>query len=176
MSSVLYYVIYSCAVIYYGFGLNRAYEVSRKPRKILNNAAKMFISVGIISSLTYLITTHLLVPYNLAGVYPFVAVLLFSTLSIFSETIVRITTKNSFVEYSVCVLSILLGVNESSSVFGCIGVSCLCIVSFLVLSLMISIVRQRVEGKTTLLVVSIAVIMLLTLTWNISWLSRGVIE
>lgn len=176
-----YYLIYASALLIYGIGINRSVLLSSSPRHMLRGCLKMLLSVSASSSLTYLIVMNLLHPVRLTELYPFVAVLVYAVISIFIESVIRITSKKSATEYTVSVLAILLGVNESISLLDCVVNSCFCVLSCFMFLPVLYAVRKRTEvfrpkeDKKTdfLLLLSIAVIMIILLVWNVSWLNQG---
>lgn len=157
----------------YGIGMNRTLPLSRHPRRIISNFLKMLVTITISSVLTYLITDYILIPSKLAELYPFVAVIIFSILSIFIESVVRVATKKSTTEYAVSILAILLSVNESCSVLDCFIIAILCELSFFIFFFILYAVRKRIEKKPFLVIISISVILLILLSWNVSWIHKG---
>lgn len=181
ISNFFYYVLYASAVLVYGIGINRTVIRSNSSKKIIRDCVKMLVSVVASASLTYVITVHLLVEVNATELYPFVAVIVFSVISIFIEAVIRITAKKSAAEYSVSILSVLIGVNESLSLFECVINTSFCVLSFfLVLPIFYSI-RCRIDvsnpngklRKVSLLIVSIAAVMIALFVFNASWLNQG---
>ena len=124
---LFYYTFFTSVVFVYGLGINRAMTISEHPRKLFNGALKMFISVSSSTAISYLVASEVLIPVRLSEVYPLVAVLVFATISIFIESVVRITTKKSTAEYTASILSVLLGVAEGTSVLEAVLISCFCV-------------------------------------------------
>ncbi len=176
-----YYLFFGSALFVYGIGINRSVLVSREPERLALDAVKLFLSVTGTALLTYLITVRLLVPVRIGEVYPFVAVLIFAVISVFIESIVRITINSSLAEYTVSILCILLAVNESSSLLECLLNSVLCIASYYLSIPVLFAMRKRIElsnpsddfQNMSLLFFSIAVILVIFLSWNVSWLNLG---
>ncbi len=174
-----FYALYSSAVLVYGIGLNRAVLMSKKPRFLIWDCIKMLIAVSSSVSLSYIIVSKCLCNVGLAELYPFVAVLIFSAISVFIEAIVRITAKISMAEYTVSMLSILLSLNESLSLSQCVLKACFCIIGFYLCIPLFFAIRKRVELSSpsqdfknlSLVFISIAILMLLLLTMNVSWLN-----
>ena len=173
LSNIAYYIIYTSAILMYGIGMNRTLPLSNHPRRIISSFVKMLVTISVSAVLTYLVADNILVPVGLAELYPFAAVIIYSILSIFIESIIRVTTKKSTPEYAVSILAILLSVNESCSVFECFVISLLCGLSFFIFFFILYAVRRRISKKPMLVIISIAVILIILLAWNVSWLHRG---
>ena len=181
LNNIWYYLFCGSAVFIYGIGINRSILVSREPAHLLLDAVKLFLSVTATSLLTYLIVVNLLSPAKIVEIYPFMAVLIFSVISVFIEAIVRITAHTSLAEYTVSVLCILLAVNESSSLTECLLNSVLCVLSYYLSIPVLFSMRKRIElsnasddfQNMSLLFFSIAILLVILLAWNVSWLNLG---
>ncbi|UKI54577.1 MAG: hypothetical protein L6V90_07740 [Treponema succinifaciens] len=95
-------------------------------------AIKMLITASSVSALSYLFVNSLLVPAELAELYPFAVLLIFIPVSVFIEAIIRITTKISAVEFSISLLFIFVAITESSSLAECVFITCICVLSFFI--------------------------------------------
>ncbi len=176
ISNFFYYVFFASAVFIYGIGVNRSLTISEHPRKFFKGCIKLIISVSASTALTYLVLSKILMRASLTEVYPFVAVLIFSSISIFIESVVRITSKNSMSEYAVAVLSVLLGINESISIFESVIISLFCILSFFVAIIVMNFLRKKFNNSTRSIAASIAIILIIALFWNVSWFAQGVYQ
>ena len=182
LSNFFYYVIYSSVVIVYGVGIKRALIISKTPRFLALDIFKMLITVSATSALSYLVVSKILILPGLIEIYPFVCVLIFCVISVFAESIIRITARISKAEYAVSILIVLLCVNESVSLAECVLNSCFCVFSFFLFVLILYAVRKRTElshptenfQNLSLLLISLAIMILILLTWNVSWLNTGV--
>ena len=164
-----YYMFFTTAVFVYGIGISRALMISEHPRKLFNDTLKMLISISSSSAISYIVTRELLLPVNLGELYPFVSVLVFSTISIFIESVVRITTRKSSAEYAVAILSVLLGVGEGTSVFESVLISCLCVFSFLFAIFVLYMMRKKFSNRTGLVLICISLILIALHFWDVSW-------
>ncbi len=173
LTNIAYYIIYTSALCFYGIGSNRALSICEHPRQLWGSAVKMLLTISSSTALTYLVAAKVLLPANLTEVYPFAAVLIFSSISIFIESIIRVATRHSASEYTVSLLSVLLGVNESTSVFESVVIACLCELSFFFCIFLLYAVRRRIGDKQNLLIVSLAIIIIILTAWNVSWLNQG---
>ena len=163
------YLFFTSAVFVYGLGMNRAFTISEHPRKLFNGTLKMLISISSSTAISFIVAKEVLLPVRLTEVYPLAAVLVFSTISIFIESVVRITTKKSSAEYTASILSVLLGVGEGTSVLEAVIISCLCVFSFLLAILILYMLRKKFSNKTGLVLISISVILVALHFWNASW-------
>ncbi len=166
---IFYYLFFTSVVFVYGIGINRAFTISEHPRKLFNGALKMFISISSSTAISYMVASKVLLPVHLTEVYPFVAVLVFSTISIFIESVVRITTKKSAAEYTVAILSVLLGIGEGSTGLEAVMIYCSCVFSFLISIFVLYVIRKRFSNKAALVLISISIILLALHFVNVSW-------
>ncbi|MGN0728347.1 hypothetical protein [Treponema sp.] len=184
ISVFFYYVFYASVILVYGIGMERTVFLSAEKKRLGLKAFKMLITTVSASALSYLFVTSLLVPAELSELYPLVVLLFFVPLSVFVEAIIRITTKSSAVEFSVSLLFVFLSVSESTSLSECVFISFVSVLSFFgFIPLMYSLCRKvdLYEGKTAnsrnaFVLSSIAIIMLILLCWNVSWLNKGVFQ
>ncbi|MCH5290944.1 MAG: hypothetical protein J1D88_04170 [Treponema sp.] len=184
LNNMAYYCLYTSVVLVYGIGINRATVLCVNSRHLVLYAIKMLLSVSATATLVYLIAVHLLIPVRLLELFPFVAVLIFAVIAMFIESIVRITARTNASEFGVSMLCILLSVNESTSLGECVVNACLCALSFFCFIPFLYAIRKRVEisgtGKQfenlSLIFISVALIMIAMLVWNVSWLNPGVFQ
>ena len=183
INTILYYVFFSSVVLVYGIGIQRSVTLSKKKHDLLLKAVKMLICVSSTSALSYMLVYWLLVPLDLAELYPFVVILFFLAISVFIEAIIRITAKISAVESGVAIIFIFIALTESTSFSECVFISVTAVISFFeIIPFIIAIGRRNdLNGrkqeyeKTGFLLVSIAIIMLMLLSWNVTWLNKGVL-
>lgn len=184
ISDIMYYFMYTSAVLIYGIGINRTTVVCQKPENILLYFVKMLITVSTSTALVFLLTKSLLVPVGICELYPFITVLVFSAISVFIESLIRITSKTTAAEFAVSLLCVLLAVNEGSSIGQSVIISCICTVSFYFFVPILYSIRKRIEiahpagdfENASLIMISVAIVMLALIVWNISWLNPGVLK
>ncbi|MCR5606130.1 MAG: hypothetical protein K6F69_04860 [Treponema sp.] len=184
INNMLYYILYTSAVLFYGIGLNRAAVLCQNMKGHVLKAVKSLITVTSSSVLTYLLCDVLLVPYGLSEVYPFVAALIFISISVFCESLIRITARVSAAEFSISLLSILLSVNEGCNLLNVTEISVCCILAFYIFVPLLHAIQHRIESgrpssdfkNSSLLFFSIAIIILALFAWNVSWLNPGVMQ
>ena len=85
----LYYLLFSSAILIYAIGLNRATIVTHI-MQIFPLIFKSLVATISSSVLSWLFIQYILIPLNLIELYPLVALLIFTVISIFLETIIRI--------------------------------------------------------------------------------------
>lgn len=182
IATFFYYIFFSSVLLIYGIGIERSVTLSKKKHDILIKAVKMLICVSSTSALSYLIVNGVLIPADLGELYPFIVILFFLAISVFIEAIIRITIKISAVESGISLMFIFIGLTESNNFGECVYISCLSIFSFLFsIPFAISISRRmELNGrkqefeKNSFILISFAIVMLMVLSWNVTWLNRGV--
>ncbi|MCQ2241472.1 hypothetical protein [Treponema sp.] len=182
ISTILYYVFFSSVVLVYGIGIERSVVLSKKQHDLMIKALKMMICVSSTSALSYMIVYWLLVPVDLTELYPFVVILFFLAISVFVEAIIRITAKISAVESGIALMFIFIGLTESNSFGECVFISVLCAAAFfMIIPFVIAITRRNeLNGrkqeyeKNGFILISIVIVMFLLLSWNVTWLNKGV--
>ena len=181
LSSFFYYAFYASAVLIYGVGFERSISLSQEKRGARLKAVKMFICVSSSSALSYLFVSIFLVPAGLDELYPFATFLIFVSISLFVEAIIRITAKTNASEFSAALLCVFLGLTESSSIAECVFSSCVSSLSFFAMIPVLRTISLRLSENSFTkrnnisyqLFAAAAVLMLVTLCWNVSWLSGG---
>ncbi len=184
ISSMVYYIFYSSAVLFYGIGLNRSAVACVDMKGQFMKGIKSLFTVTSSAVLSYLVCKSLLVPYSLSELYPFVCALIYISISVFYESIVRITSRNSSAEFSISLLSILLSVNEGTSLLRVTIISLSCVLSFYLFVPILHAIFRRIEAgerakdfsESALVFLSMAVILLALFAWNVSWFNSGVAQ
>src|SRR5574344_1177088 len=177
IAQILYYLFPASAILLYGIGMNRVIAMSGNLSVSFLSGVKSVFAVTGSVILSYLFSSSVLIPLHLQELYPLVCVLIFTAVSVFCETIVIITTKQSAAEFTISLLCILISLNESSSLPEAIVISLTCIISFYLLTALVYTIRKRVElshpsadfKSSSLLFLSLAAIMIALAAWNISW-------
>ena len=143
INTIFYYVFFSSVVLVYGIGIQRSVTLSKKKHDLLLKAVKMLICVSSTSALSYMLVYWLLVPLNLAELYPFVVILFFLAISVFIEAIIRITAKISAVESGVAIIFIFIALTESTSFSECVFISVMAVFSFFAIIPFIIAINRR---------------------------------
>ena len=146
IDTFFYFLLYCSAVLIYGIGLNRAAVLSRSMDKTLFfQLIKCTIVVLCSTILTFVIIKELLIPANLIELYPLIALLIFISVSVFVEIIMRITTGLKTSEFAVSYLIILLTLNESLGIIDSIVIAVSCMLSFILILPVLFSLRSRIE-------------------------------
>lgn len=183
-SKFFYYIFYSSAVMVYGIGLSKSTFESRSLENMRARYIKALVVITSTTILTWLFTKGVLVPVNCAELYPLFCIFIFIILSIFSETLLRLTSQISTSDFSVSLLCILLAVNESMTVVDTVVISACSLSAFFLYTGVVQAIRKRVrlaspgreiEGRG-LLLMGIAVLLLAMLAWDVTWLNPGVLQ
>ncbi|MFA6855591.1 MAG: hypothetical protein WCR31_00145 [Treponema sp.] len=185
VDTFFYFSLYCSAVLIYGIGLNRTAVLSRSLDKTLFfQLIKCTIVILCSTVLTFIIIKELLIPAKLVELYPLIALLIFISLSVFVEIIMRITTGFITSEFTVSYLIILLTLNESLGIIDSIVIAVSCMVSFIMILPVLFSLRKRIEvarpkndkiKKKSLIMLSMAVIIISLAVWNVSWFNQGVL-
>src|SRR5574344_788408 len=185
INMIMYYMFYCSAVLFYGIGLNRTTVLSRSmDRKLVLQIIKCMIAVLCSAALTWLIIMQILVPAELVELYPVIALLIFISITVFLEIIIRITAGVTTSEFSVSYLIILLALSESTGIADALIIAASSMASFILILPVLYALRQRIEiarprndkiKKKSFVMLTMAVIIICLAAWNVSWLNRGVL-
>lgn len=182
INNILYYFLFTSAVLIYGIGINRATIICENPKNILIYFIKMIITVCSSSVLTYIFSSKVLIPINIAELFPLVAILIFAIISVFIESIIRLTAKTDASEFSVSFLFLLLSVNESNTILECFIISLICCIAFYAMIPFLYAVKKRIEisyptlslKNSSIIFISLTVLIIILLAYNASWLNPEV--
>ena len=177
LSIIVYYLLSSSAVLFYGIGLNKSISHSDDFSTALLVCFKSLFSAGSTTAIGYLLINWLLVPVHLTEIYPFIATLLFILFSTLTEIFIGIGIRQSPLDFSIPLLSVFLALNEGLSISSAVLIACMCIISFYCVVLMFHCVRQRISFYTVegglktycVLLICLAFIMVAICGFNISW-------
>lgn len=182
--SFLYFLFPSSAVLYYGIGTNQVImscdELPSQTMRVL----KAIFTVLVTTTLTMIFNNAVLSPVGLIDLYPLFALLIFISVSISSEIVIRISTKDSASEFTISFLTVLLSVQECFRVSEGIFVSLSCILSFYSICFIIYIIKRRVMMANTpecmtnssLIFLAMSFLMIILTLVNVSWLNPGVLK
>lgn len=169
------------SVFLYGIGLNRAVIFSSSPKGLILSYVKSLLSTVSTVSLSYAVIQNILVPLRLQELYPFVCIMVFLVISVFFEVLVKLTAHSTITEFSVSFLCVLLAINESLSLLEAILFVICCSTSFYTLVPILAALRKRNEQanplpvfKNSLILFSLAILMLFVLVFDVSWLNGGI--
>lgn len=184
LNSLFYYILFCSSVLIYGIGFNRESVMCNNPRKILFSAIKTYACVIISFILSFLINKSLLIPLNIVEIFPFFSLIIYIAITVFFEVLIQITTKKSSSEFAVSFLTLLLAVNESTSILEGILICFGCLTAFYILNPILYALDKRMESSNandvfkqkSLIFLSMVIIMIALYSFNISWLNSGVIK
>ncbi len=181
---LLYYSIFASAVLIYGIGLSRMVEL---PVTKLRNPlfyVKAMVSILSTSVLSCIVTRNILMPLGIIELFPFIAFLIFIGINAFLESLVRITTGTSTVEFSVSFIIVILSILESASILDSLMICFSCFLSLLTITPLCLIFKKRFCSNGTKLsdsffsvfLIFLGCIILLLSIWDIGWLNKGVLK
>jgi len=173
-----YYTFFCSSVLFFGVGLNRSIEITTRSFKVnMKMMLKSVISVLLSTVFSFLITQYLLIPVKLAELFPLITLLIFLSINVFVEALVRITAKISTSEFSISWLIIILSLYESSTLLEAVIITVSCMISF---QFMVPVVYcfqnviyskpyESKDRKRILIFLSIIVVMLVMSVCDITW-------
>ena len=184
INMILYYVIFSSVVLIYGIGLSRVVELPVSNFRSPLFHIKAMVSILSSSMLSYVVIKNIFLPLGLMELFPFIAFLIFVALNAFLEALIRITTGNSTVEFSVSFLIILLSLIESTSFLDCVIICLSSYLSLLTVTPLCVIFKKRFCSNGTKLsdsflsvfLIFLGCVILLLSIWDIGWLNKGAIK
>jgi Na+-translocating ferredoxin:NAD+ oxidoreductase RnfA subunit len=177
-SSIGYYFLFSSIVLVHGIFLDRVIFESEKVSGIAFFFIKNTVCVCSTSVLTALLVKALFVPIGMTELMPLVALLVFAIISVFCESLIRITAKRSAAEFTVPFLCVLFSLAENGSIADAVLWSFCAIGSYYLFIVVFSVIRKRLDTTNppaffqdgSLLLISIAVVMLIVFSLAASWL------
>ncbi|MBO5137313.1 MAG: hypothetical protein J6B81_02295 [Spirochaetaceae bacterium] len=168
-------------VLLYGVGYNRAIVVSQSKKTVALSYVKSLLTVTSTVSLSYLLMNWLLVSSGMQELFPVVCILLFCFFSAFFDVIIRLTSKTSVSEFSVSFFCVLISISESYFLGEAVLFSVCTVSSFYILIPLLRIIRWRDESadpipvlKNSLILFSLAALVLGLFVFDVSWLSGGI--
>lgn len=184
IKTILYYTLFSSAILLYGIGLNKVAEIGIVKFKDKIFYVKCAISILSSAVITWLITYYLLVPLKITELYPLICFIVYACISTFLGGIIRLTAGKNTAEFAVSYLVILLSIAESSSLLMTVFICISCILSMLLIIPFSMTFRRRVcsngrlldENYYSLYFIFLAVLILILSAWDIVWLNPGVIQ
>lgn len=184
LNTFFHYFFFSSAILIYGIGMNRATVISEKPDHNYLKFIKMILVVAITSVVSFITVKFLLEPCRISELYPFTSLMIYFIVSLLFEILFRTATKINLAEFIVSILCVLLAVGESCSILECLVISAAAVLSFIVITPILFSIRKRIEianpledfKNSSLLLISLAMIILISYVWNVSWLNNGVIK
>ena len=182
LNTFMFYFLYSSSVLIYGVALNSCLQVTKKPAKLIKSFFKVFICSNIASFLTFIVQKYILAKLNLMELFPFVAVSILLILFMIFEIAFEKGIKKLSSEFIFALSIVLLSLSESAFPLQVFVTATASLLSFAILYLFIFAIRKRIEisnpfgsfSNSSLILITLSIISLITLVWNVSWLNRGV--
>jgi hypothetical protein len=179
ISSLSFYFLFSSIIFVHGICLDWAIFKSENLKGLPLFLLKNAVCVCSASILTALLVQAIFAPLGLTDLMPLAAFLVYATISVFFESLIRITAKRSAAEFTVPFLCVLFSLTETTAPSLAVLWSFCAIMSYYLLAGSLYVVRKRLEGANppayfangSLLLISIVVIMLIALALTGSWLS-----
>ncbi len=185
ISTFLFYTIFSSVILIYGVGLNTATIVCDSFKSLALPVVKVVSAILGSSAVSWAAVKYILVPLGITAIYPLVAILVFFSISVFLEVLIRIVTGRVASEYNFSFLIVILSLNESVGILDVLLISFSSIFAFVFLLPLLYSLKNRIDiagntavhgNRKALLLVSIAVLVLALLSGNVSWLNPGVLR
>lgn len=184
INAILYYLFLSSSVLICGIGLKRIIISTNQTENQLLSYFKTLITVTLSGFLSWLIIRYLLIPSGMVELYPFICLFIVLTISVFCETLIRLTAHTSTAEISLSFLCVLFSVNESTSMLQSVINSSICLTSCYLFIPLLLVIRKRISyadpqksfSHGSLVFFSLSIILLAFLALNVSWLTPGVIK
>lgn len=180
---LFFYVFISSAVFVYGIGLNKIFVFSKKPTDTFYFLSKEIITIFLSLLICWPITNHILVPNELAELYPFFCFFIIYIISlVITEFSARFLKKNvTGFYFSYCTL--LLAINEGISFGNALLIALASILAFFIMLPIIYAVRWKMKNSLqyisfkdgALIFLCIAVILFILFAFNVSWLNSEVL-
>ena len=143
-------------------------------------ALKGIIAVICTVFFTFIITSVFLVPHRMAEFMPVIAIGFFIPFSVLLETVFFLGTKKTTQEFIAPFLCVLLTLSEYDSLFLSLFAGVFSALSYYGFSIIVLVIKKRLEvvpprkffSVDALLLVSVAAITIILLSWGTSWLGR----
>lgn len=182
-----HYFIFSSSVLLYGIGFNSVTILSDKIRLLRLSLIKALLTILLTTISSWAVCYTFLIPLNICELYPFVVILIFLGISIFFETIIRITTDDSAADFNLTLLIIILAMNESLSMIEAVIICLASLASFILLLFIVHIIKLRIystnlnnyvtfTSKKPLVFIALGILIIIFLGVNISWLNTGMLK
>lgn len=176
---IFYYIAFASAMLFYGIGINRTVSLHEDYSSLSLAFFKGLITSSSTTAVSYLVISWLLTQNGLEELYPVVVIMIYIIFLLFVEIFVGVGIRASGAEFTIPLLSVLLGLNEGISIGRAVVITCCCISSFYIMIGIFYAVGERVKFYRNeksmylfcVLLVSLAAIILALCGWNASWIS-----
>lgn len=184
IDTFLYYTLFASIIFIYGIGIHSVIEIGITKIKEVTFFIKVLISIFTSSVLSWIVTAYILQPLNITELFPLVAFLIFVCINTFLEAIIQITTGHSSSEFMISYLIVLLSIMESTSLVYTMIICSSCLFAFGLLVPFCYTFKNRIQndGYTInrkyycFFLIFLGVLILALSSWDIFWLTPGVIK
>lgn len=183
LNTFLYYIFFSSSVLMLGIGIDKISETSFFNHKSVIFFLKVLFTIFLSSLLSWITTQYVLIPLKLQELFPIITFFIFSCISAFIESLIRITTKKSTTEFVVSFLIILLSVSESSSILFPLIISASCSISLFLTIPFINTFKKSILKKEkyeknyfTILFLFLAFLIMIISVFDVAWLNQEVLQ
>lgn len=185
ITTLLFYTVFSSVILIYGAGLGAATVVSQGMKDLALPLVRIFSSVLSSAALTWVITKFILVPLKATLLYPLVAVLVFIAFSLFIDSLIRIVSGKAAPDFDFSFLVVLLALNESATLADVILISLSAFISLVLALPLLHSLEKRIDvagnsmlhtNRKSLLLVSVAIVVVALLSGNVSPFTPGVLK
>jgi hypothetical protein len=184
ISSIVYYFVFSSMLLVHGICFDWAFfnseykHIVEIPLRFLKNS----ICACSTTVLASLLVRGFFLDSFLTDIMPLVAMLIFAITALFCESLIRITAKRSAADLTVPLFCVLFALSETQStvmaVLWCLGA----LVGYYLFILMLYALQKRLKrtsppacfAEGSLLLISLAVIMLILFSLSTAWINPEV--
>jgi len=183
LETFAYYIFFASVILLYGIGINKAAALGISKNLDFAFYTKAILTIFITSILSWFINQKILIPLRLVELSPLIIFLVFICVNSLMQTIVLIITGNKSSEFTCSYLIILLSITESCSLLNTIIINLCCMLALLILVPLCYAFKTRVlengnkinEKYYSLLFCFLAIIIIITSTFDVIWLNPGVL-
>ena len=178
------YLFASSVVYVFGIGLKHILLDSGSMKNFCTEAVYITLCVIFSAMSVWGITTLVLVPYELEELYPLFAVIFVLLFNSIINTFFKILSFKPVREILLCLIIVILAVNESVVLIDVLIISLTAVFSMLIGIPVIFVIKQRLQRsaipqsfKTVSVVFfSAAFIFFIVYSWQVAWFYKGVLK
>ncbi len=178
--TVFMYIIITSVCLIYGIGLKDLLEYPDSISKIGISYIKTFFCVIIITALMWTIVTFIFIRYDFQIVTPFVTLILLVTLTFILESIWPSMFQANARDFTFSFFSVFIAITEGITLAESLIIAILTVSAFYALLFLMYCVNRKNSSvvissrfnTVTLMLITMACIILALYGWNVSWLSN----
>lgn len=183
LSTFIFYIFSASAILFYGIGIKDLLLVIDNPKKVSFFVLKTLLTSIFTVLVTWFISTHVLVPVSLADIYPFFLIFICLTFSILFTFLFKLLLKIEIKEFTISFFISFIAINEGVNLVFALLITISSVLSFYLLIPLFYSIKKRINNSMAnvnfksgvLILLSIAIILLLVFTYNISWFNFEVV-